>query len=70
MLGDIGVVETREAVNADFLTSFAVEHGVWIRPFNHLVYVMPPYISPQDDVTTLCQVMREALCAQWQAFQY
>ncbi|MBQ7585126.1 MAG: adenosylmethionine--8-amino-7-oxononanoate transaminase [Desulfovibrionaceae bacterium] len=57
VLGDIGVVETFEAVDQDFLMAYFTDLGVWIRPFNNLVYIMPPYISPLKDIKTLCQAI-------------
>ena len=63
VLGGIGVVETREPVNTQALQRYFVEHGVWIRPFNRLVYLMPPYISPAEDVERLCSVVAGALSA-------
>ena len=61
VLGGIGVVETHKPVNTQALQRYFVQHGVWIRPFNRLVYLMPPYISPPDDVARLCAVVAGAL---------
>jgi adenosylmethionine-8-amino-7-oxononanoate aminotransferase len=63
VLGGIGVVETRHPVNTAALHAFFVEHGVWLRPFNRLVYLMPPYITPAEDVERLCAAVRDALAA-------
>lgn len=63
VLGDIGVVQTKKPVNQAFLTRFFTDHGVWIRPFNDLVYIMPPYVSPAKDVAHLCRTIVEALAA-------
>lgn len=61
VLGGIGVVETEKPVDTATLQPFFVEHGVWIRPFARLIYLMPPYISPDDDVKTLCEAVYQCL---------
>ena len=32
----------------------AVDHGVWLRPFNDLIYTMPPYVIGDDDLAQVC----------------
>lgn len=53
ILGAIGVVELHHPVNLTKIQPLFVEAGVWIRPFNHLIYLMPPYIISEDDLNTL-----------------
>ncbi|MFT6952715.1 MAG: adenosylmethionine-8-amino-7-oxononanoate aminotransferase, partial [Paraglaciecola sp.] len=30
---------------------------VWVRPFGRLVYLMPPFVINEADLTTLCQTV-------------
>jgi adenosylmethionine-8-amino-7-oxononanoate aminotransferase len=50
VLGAIGVVQMREEVDVAALTTLAVKHGVWLRPFRDLIYTMPPYVIAEDDL--------------------
>lgn len=50
VLGGIGVVELQEYIT--WLGEFqkmCVEEGVWIRPFAHNAYLMPPYLAVSND---------------------
>ncbi len=61
--GAIGVVELRQAVDMRWMPQQFVEHGVWLRPFRNLVYVMPPYIIDTADLAALTQAMVEVVDA-------
>ncbi|EOX4941858.1 adenosylmethionine--8-amino-7-oxononanoate transaminase [Vibrio alginolyticus] len=60
-LGAIGVVETYRAVNMEAIQALFVEHGVWIRPFGKLIYMMPPFISKPEDIEKLVNAIDAAL---------
>ena len=59
--GAIGVVELKEAVDMKTMQADFVAQGVWIRPFNKLVYIMPPYIIKQGELTKLTQAIYKIL---------
>ncbi|HCE1990945.1 TPA: adenosylmethionine--8-amino-7-oxononanoate transaminase [Vibrio parahaemolyticus] len=60
-LGAIGVVETHRPVNMETIQALFVEHGVWIRPFDKLIYMMPPFISKPEDIEKLINAIDAAL---------
>ncbi len=53
VLGAIGVVQTRAPVDVAAVQAVAIRHGVWIRPFNDLIYTMPPYIVERDEAAAI-----------------
>ncbi|MCF6204318.1 MAG: adenosylmethionine--8-amino-7-oxononanoate transaminase [Methylococcaceae bacterium] len=53
VIGAIGVVELHQPVNINKIQPLFVEAGVWIRPFNTIIYIMPPYVINPEDLRTL-----------------
>ena len=38
-------------------TAVGLDHGVWLRPFPNLIYVMPPFICSTDEVDRITSAM-------------
>lgn len=64
VLGAIGVVQLHGPVDVAAATEAAVKAGVWIRPFNDLIYTMPPYISSNYEVAQICSAIAAAVDSQ------
>ncbi len=67
VLGGIGVVEMDEPVDLKLWQPAFVRHGIWLRPFGRLIYMMPPYISTEDDIARLCEGLLNTLKEQLRA---
>ena len=50
--GAIGVVELARAPQLEALRARFVRHGVWVRPFGDVVYLMPPLVIGAEDLET------------------
>ncbi len=61
ILGGIGVVEMKDPVDMAAMQKIFVDNGVWIRPFNNLVYLMPPYIISSEELTVLTTTLLKAI---------
>lgn len=61
--GGIGVIELERDVDMAAATDAAVAAGVWLRPFRHLIYAMPPYISAAADLERITAGMVAAASA-------
>jgi adenosylmethionine---8-amino-7-oxononanoate aminotransferase len=63
VLGAIGVVQLEGPVDVPRATAAALERGVWLRPFAHLVYAMPPYVVEEGEIELIAEAMVAAAAA-------
>ncbi|MFF8606510.1 adenosylmethionine--8-amino-7-oxononanoate transaminase [Streptomyces sp. NPDC015346] len=63
VLGAIGVVQLDHPVDMTAATEAAVRAGVWMRPFRDLIYVMPPFVTGDEDLSRICTAVRAAAAA-------
>jgi adenosylmethionine-8-amino-7-oxononanoate aminotransferase len=59
VLGAIGVIEMLDPVPRDAVQEYAIQKGVWLRPFGKLIYTMPPFICEEEHVDAITKVMVE-----------
>ncbi len=61
VLGSLGVIELKQAVDMATFQPKLVEQGIWLRPFGKLLYTIPPYIISDEDIARICAGMIKAL---------
>jgi adenosylmethionine---8-amino-7-oxononanoate aminotransferase len=61
VLGAIGVVQLEPEVDVRALRPRFVERGVWVRPFNDIVYLMPAFVIDDQELGVLVDAVYEVL---------
>jgi len=61
VLGAIGVVQLERTPQLEALRQRFVRHGVWIRPFGDVVYLMPPFVIGAADLERLIVAVHDVL---------
>ncbi|MCG8672948.1 MAG: adenosylmethionine--8-amino-7-oxononanoate transaminase [Pseudomonadales bacterium] len=59
VLGATGVFEVYDKSVLAQAQAFAIERGVWLRPFESYLYTMPPYVIDDESLVKITDVMRE-----------
>jgi adenosylmethionine-8-amino-7-oxononanoate aminotransferase len=59
--GAIGVVELGREPKLEALRARFVQHGVWVRPFGSVVYLMPPLVIGTEDLATLIAAVHDVV---------
>ena len=61
--GAVGVVELTRPVDMEWIEEAFIRRGVWVRPFGKLVYLMPPLVMEEDDLSHLTSAVVDILQA-------
>jgi adenosylmethionine-8-amino-7-oxononanoate aminotransferase len=61
ILGAIGVIEMKQAVDMAKIQPACIEQGIWLRPFGKLVYIMPAYVMTDNELAKLTAGMLKVL---------
>lgn len=59
VVGATGVIEVNDANDIAGFQNFAVENGVWLRPFSRFLYTMPPYIISEQELDCVLNVIQK-----------
>ncbi len=62
--GALAVVELDRDPDLDWLRTRFVDHGVWVRPLERCVYLMPALVIDDVDLEVLCQAV-ERVVTEW-----
>ena len=59
--GAVGVIQMHRPVHAAGLRARFVEKGFWIKPFGDVIYLTPPLVMGEHDLSSLTRAMDEVL---------
>ncbi|MEZ6121466.1 MAG: aminotransferase class III-fold pyridoxal phosphate-dependent enzyme [Pirellulaceae bacterium] len=52
--GAVGVIQTAALPQVNQLRQAFIEHGIWLRPFNNMIYMTPPLVISESELSQLC----------------
>ncbi|RIY33401.1 adenosylmethionine--8-amino-7-oxononanoate transaminase [Psittacicella hinzii] len=58
-IGPIFCIEFSQPLDKRHCQEFFTNKGIWLRPFNNILYILPPYIIHDDELMYLCNTIRE-----------
>jgi adenosylmethionine-8-amino-7-oxononanoate aminotransferase len=54
-IGALAVIQLSKYYETEYLQRIFVDHGLWVRPFGKLIYLMPPFVIEEKDMLLLCE---------------
>ena len=61
--GAIGVIELEQHGDHDWMKAEFISRGVWIRPFNNIVYTTPPLVISAGELSQITSAMVDVVRA-------
>ena len=58
---DLNIKMERYGTLRDRLFQFFMNHGVFLRPLGHTIYILAPFTISQDELNTIYEVIESAL---------
>jgi len=58
IMGAIGVVEMKEAIDIPAVQTKLLDSGIWLRPFGKLLYTMPPFTCSDKHLKRITQAIQ------------
>ena len=58
VLGAVGVLEVERIPDPETTRKIVLETGVWLRPYDHFVYTMPPFVTDDASLDRIADAMR------------
>ena len=59
--GAVGVIQMDRPVDAAELRARFVKKGCWIKPFGDVIYLTPPLVIGENDLSALTRAIHEVL---------
>ena len=58
VLGAVGVLEVDRIPDPETTQRIVLETGVWLRPYDHFIYTMPPFVTDNAALVRIASAMR------------
>ena len=58
VLGAVGVLEVDRIPDPETTRKIVLETGVWLRPYDHFIYTMPPFVTDDAALDRIASAMR------------
>lgn len=59
VLGAVGVLEVDRIPDPETTQKIVLETGVWLRPYDHFIYTMPPFVTDDAALDRIAAAMRK-----------